>query len=233
MNKNQKLVSVIMSTYNSESTIRDSIDSILKQTYKTFEFLIMDDCSSDNTYKIIKEYELKNNKVHVYRNEENIGLTKSLNKLMEYSKGEYIARQDDDDISHLNRFEKQIKIMEKYNLDFCSSRAERLSNKKKIPGISYYLPKKILIKYKNPFIHGTLFIKKTVLEEIGGYDNNFYYSQDYKLMYLLLNKGYKFKFIKKVLYKLNTKNNISESKKSEQNYYAECVRKNIKPEYIK
>ena len=123
--------------------------------------------------------------------------------------------------------------MEKYNLDFCSSRAERLSNKKKIPGISYYLPKKISIKYKNPFIHGTLFIKKTVLEEIGGYDNNFYYSQDYKLMSLLLKKGYKFKFIKEVLYKLNTKNNISESKKSEQNYYAECVRKNIKPEYIK
>tara|TARA_B100001996_G_scaffold379634_1_gene365702 strand:+ start:1029 stop:1730 length:702 start_codon:yes stop_codon:yes gene_type:complete len=233
MNENQKLVSVIMSVYNSESTIRDSIESILNQTYNNIEFLILDDSSTDSTFKIIKEYELNNKNINVFQNKENIGLTKSLNKLLELSKGEYIARQDDDDISYLNRIEKQIQIIEKYNLDFCSSRAERLLNNKKIPGFSYYLPKKMLIKYKNPFIHGTLVIKKTVIDQIGRYDDNFYYSQDYKLMTTLIKNSYKFKLINKVLYKLNTKNNISQGKASEQNYYAKCVRKNIKPEFIK
>ena len=65
--------------------------------------------------------------------------------------------------------------------------------------ITYYVPKKILVNYKNPFIHGTLLIKKNVLKEIGGYDEDFYYSQDYKLFDTLLTKRYKYKNIFKPL----------------------------------
>ena len=85
------------------------------------------------------------------------------------------------------------------------------------------------MKYKNPFIHGTLLIKKSIMEDIGLYDENFYYAQDYKLMKDLIKKNYKFKIINECLYFLNMKNNISTLKKDEQKYYSECVRKNIVP----
>ena len=101
------------------------------------------------------------------------------------------------------------------------------------PKISHYLPQKIVIKRKNPFIHGTLLVKKSLMEDIGLYDENFYYSQDYKLFYDLVKKDVKVGVLKKPLYKLNTKNNISSNKREQQAYYANCVKKQILPEYIK
>ena len=86
------------------------------------------------------------------------------------------------------------------------------------------------MKIKNPFIHGTLVIKKEVIQKIGMYDERFYYSQDYKLMSDFLSKGYKVKILKEPLYYLNMKGNISVKNKVEQNYYAECVRKDINPQ---
>ena len=98
-----------MSTYNSKNTIRRSIESIISQTYSNIEFLIIDDGSTDNTYSICKEYETNFDNVFVYKNKQNIGLTKSLNKLIRNSKGYFIARQDADDYSQKNRIEKQQK----------------------------------------------------------------------------------------------------------------------------
>ena len=123
MNKNQALVSVIMSTYNSEKTIKGSIESILNQTYQNLEFLIVDDFSEDNTVNEIDRYINKNKNIKLFKNKENIGLTKSLNFLLGKSNGKYIARQDDDDISDLKRIEKQVELIERYDLDFSSSRA--------------------------------------------------------------------------------------------------------------
>ena len=223
------LISVLMSTYNSEKYVYRSIESILNQSYENFEFLIVDDCSTDNTFDVLKRYALKNKKINIFKNNSNIGLTKSLNFLITKAKGEIIARQDDDDISKPERFESQLKVLHKFDLDFCSSRAIILEKNKKIPNISYYLPKKIVMKFKNPFVHGTLFIKKSVLEEIGRYDTKFYYAQDFKLMKDLVTKGYKYKFINQCLYYLNTKENISTNYKSQQKYFADCVKKNIIP----
>ena len=115
------------------------------------------------------------------------------------------------------------------NLDACTSRANIMNEKKVIPRFSFLLPKKIVIRYKNPFIHGTLLIRKSVLAENNYYDENFYYSQDYKLMSDLIKKNKKIKIMKENLYFLNMKNNISNLNKEEQNYYAKCVRKNISP----
>ncbi len=86
------------------------------------------------------------------------------------------------------------------------------------------------MKFKNPFIHGTLFIKKSILLDVGKYDENFYYAQDYKLMKTLIDNNYKFKIFRKPLYELNMENNISTNKRSEQSYYANCVKKNMIPE---
>ncbi len=227
------LVSVLMSCYNSENTIQKSIESILDQTYKDFELLIMNDASTDNTFEILKNYEIKSKKIKIFSNKVNIGLTKSLNILINESRGEFIARQDADDESFKNRINVQITAMKDKNLDFCTSRAIIKNSKRKIPNISYYLPSKLVSIYKNPFIHGTLIFKKESLDRVGNYDENFYYSQDYKLIDNMLKNKFKYKKLYDVLYKLNMENNISTNYQDQQKYFANCVRKNEVPDINK
>lgn len=217
---NSTLVSVLISTYNDENTILKAVSSIQSQTYKNLEILIIDDGSTDSTHSILISLAKNDSRIKILKNNKNIGLTKSLNILINSSKGYIIARQDADDISYPERIATQIKLMEYYNLDFCSSRALIMNSKRTIPNFSYYLPKKILIKYKNPFIHGTLIIKRDVLLEVGKYNEHYYYSQDYKLMIELLKRGYSFKVNKEPLYLLNTENNISKLNYQEQKKYA-------------
>ena len=223
------LISVIMSVYNDEKNIDKSIKSIMSQTYKNLELHILDDGSDDKTWKIINKYKTEYQNIFIYRNKNNLGLTKSLNYLVNQTNGEIIARQDSDDLSHPERIEKQLNIMTKYNLDFCTTRAQIIQNNKITPKFSYYIPKKIVVKYKNPFIHGTLMIKKRVIINVGMYDENFYYSQDYKLMTDLLNINSKYKILRTPYYKLNFENNISTEFKEEQKYYAFCVKKKLTP----
>ena len=213
-----KTISVIMSVYNDENNVANAIQSILDQTFDDFEFLIIDDCSTDNTYEEMTKF-LNDSRVKLYVNEENIGLTMSLNKLIEESNGKYIFRQDSDDISFKNRFVEQIKILETKDIKTCTTRAIDLNNNKIIPGISAWIPKKITMKFKNPYIHGTLAIEKLLLNSIGNYSEDFYYSQDFRLYLDLLQKNEKIYEIKKPLYKLNTSNNISTINKDEQKYY--------------
>ena len=226
-------VTILLSVYNGAKHLSDSIDSLLFQTYKNIEILIIDDNSNDATFDICKKYEESFNNIKVFKNLKNLGLTKSLNFLIEHSSGTYLARQDADDISEVTRIEKQIKFMNKYKLDACTTRAYVMKQNKVTPNKSVYMPKKLVMRFKNPFIHGSLMIKKTSILEVGKYNEKFYYSQDYKLMYDLIEKGYKVKIIKKPLYILNMEGNISIEKKDEQKYYAECVRRNIEPKNIK
>jgi len=228
MSKFDKL-SVIMSVYNSEESLGDSIESILVQTYENFEFLIMDDGSDDNSPKILDDYAKQDNRIKIFKNSKNLGLTKSLNILISSSNGECLARQDSDDISSEDRFEKQLNYLSLNNLDACTVRALGSTTNKAIPNISYYFPLNLIIKFKNPFVHGSLIIRKNVIESLGGYDENFYYSQDYKLMSDLLSRDFKVKIMPDILYYLNQENNISTNSKEEQKYYAECVRKNKTP----
>ena len=108
------LISVIMSVRNSDKTIKASINSILNQSFTNFEFIIINDNSSDNTNLILKEYK-KDDRIIVLNNKEKLGLTKSLNIAAKKAKGNFLARQDDDDISHKNRFKKQIEYIKKSN----------------------------------------------------------------------------------------------------------------------
>jgi len=222
-------ISVLMSVYNDEKRVSKSIESILNQTFQDFEFLILDDCSTDNTYKICENYAMKNQKIKLMKNEENLGLTKSLNLLIGESNYELIARQDSDDESFKERLETQLNAMEKHNLDACTTLAKIDELKKTRPFLSHLFPKKLIIKYKNPFIHGSLLIKKRVLENVGMYDEKFKFAQDYKLMSDLIRLDHKLKIINKPLYKLNTVDNISTNNIVEQNHYANCVKKEIDP----
>ena len=218
-----------MSAFNCENTVEKSINSILSQTYENFEFLISDDDSSDNTSEIIKKMQKNDSRIIFYPNNKNIGLTKSLNKLLSLSSGNFIARQDADDLSLENRFDLQLAFIEKYNLDGCTTLATSLQANKVIHKYKNLLPPKLVIKFKNPFIHGSLILKNEILKSIGGYDERFLYAQDYKLMNDILKKKYKVKIMKKKLYILNTRNNISSNFRNEQEYFANCVRKDLNP----
>ena len=226
--KNKYMVSVIMSVHNAEDSISNSVKSILTQTYENFNFLVIDDFSTDNTFKVLKDISKSDERLNIYTNNENIGLTKSLNKLIKFSTGKYIARQDADDLSYKTRLEEQVNFLNQSNFHACTTRAISLQNKnKKIPGLSYYLPSKISMRYKNPFIHGSLMIRRDVLSEVGCYDESFKYAQDYKLYIDLLNNGFKIKNLNKTLYLLNTINNISENNKKEQKNFFDLAKKNL------
>ena len=229
MNNEINTVSIIMSVYNSEKTLSKSIESILNQTYKQFEFLIMDDGSTDNTLGILEKYALKDKRIRVLQNKKNIGLTKSLNILISKSRGTFLVRQDADDISKKERIKKQLDFIAQKNLDASTTRAKIIGENRITPRFSYFLPKKILIRYKNPFIHGSLIIKKSILKEHNYYDEKFYYSQDYKLMSDLVKSKVRIGIIKEPLYYLNMKNNISTNYQKEQQHYAQCVKLGIEP----
>ena len=229
MDNSKPLVSVLMSVRNGEQTVEKSIKSILNQSYDYLEFLIIDDCSTDSTLGKLKILEKQDSRISIFTNSENIGLTKSLNKLIKSAKGELIARQDSDDYSNPDRIYLQVQYLLKNKLDAVTSRALIIGSTKKIPGLSYYIPTKLMIKFKNPFIHGSLMINKQVLNDLGLYDENFYFAQDYKLYLDLLSNGYSIKSINKTLYNLNTINNISSNYKHEQKYYFNCARKDIVP----
>ena len=224
MHNNKTLISVLMSIYNSEKTLEKAISSVLEQTYKNFEFLICDDGSTDGTSKILKKFEKIDKRIKIIKNNQNLGLTKSLNSLIQISKGAYIARQDGDDHSHPERLKTQLSLCLDKNYKVVVSRAIDVANNKLIPNYSYYVPYKLLIKFRNPFIHGSLFISSKTLNEIGNYDERFYYAQDYKLFREIVDERIKIKKIWNPIYFLNTKDNISTKFKKDQKYFADCVR---------
>ena len=218
-----------MSVYNDEKNVETAIKSILNQSYKDFEFLIIDDCSNDSTIKKIEKFKDFDDRLKVFKNSKNIGLTKSLNLLLKNVTTELIARQDSDDFSLPTRLEDQVNLIKNKNYDAVYTRAINKQSQKKIPGLSFYIPSKLSIKYKNPYIHGSLMIKHEVLKILNYYSEDFYYAQDYKLAWDLHKNNYKVGVKNKALYVLNTENNISENFRNEQKYYADCVRKELDP----
>lgn len=101
------LVSVVMPAYNAERFLAEAIESILSQSFTDFEFLIMDDGSTDSTWQILQDYTKKDERIKLFQ-QENKGVAFSLNYLISQAKGEFIARMDADDLSHPNRFQLQV-----------------------------------------------------------------------------------------------------------------------------
>tara|TARA_B100000073_G_C23740277_1_gene573518 strand:- start:3362 stop:4048 length:687 start_codon:yes stop_codon:yes gene_type:complete len=225
----EPLVSVIISAFNAENTIEKSVESISDQSYKNLEILVSDDCSTDNTYEMLMKMNSKDERIVVIKNQKNLGLTKSLNNLLNLARGEYIARHDADDISKKIRIERQLNYLLEKNFDAVCCLAKIIGEERIIPNISKFVNPKFVMKIKNPFIHGTLLIKREIIQSVGNYDERFLFSQDYKLFKDLFAQGYKIKNLKEVLYFLNMKNNISTKFKIEQKYFADCVRKNLIP----
>ena len=183
-------ISVLMPVYNGEKFLREAIESVLNQSYKDFEFLILDDGSTDNSIKISESFSDPRIKIIKLNHS---GIVKALNEGLKLSKGEYIVRADADDISLPQRFEKLLKFMEE-NKDtaVCGSWATSINEREEYIGEMNYPPvnAKEIKNYAllhNPFIHPSVIICKEALGEIGGY-RNFKHNEDYELWTRILYK---------------------------------------------
>lgn len=215
------LISVIMPCYNREKYVVEAIESILNQTYTNFEFIIIDDCSTDNTFEIVKEYAKKDNRILALKNDKNYCYVHSLNKGIEIAKGKYIARMDDDDISLPERFEKQVEFLEKNeDIIVLGTFIEIFSDdmKKYNSWIEETETEvlKILINFFNPICHPSVMIRKSFLEEKKlNYSKEFEFSEEYYLWNQIIEKGGKIANLPDILLKYRRHyKRISENKNS-------------------
>lgn len=188
-------ISVIMSVYNGSRYLQEAVNSILVQTFNDFEFLIIDDGSTDDTWEILSKYAAKDSRIKLSKNITNIGLTQSLNKLLKLVQGDYIARMDADDVSLPIRFEKQVKTLEE-NLDIVlvSSELEYINSEGQAIGRSQRsdIPKVVawnLLFYNHVGGHSQVMFRKEIIKKLGGYSADFRYAQDYELWLRLIKLG--------------------------------------------
>lgn len=219
-------ISVLMSVYNSDEYISYSIKSILEQSYKKFEFLIIDDGSKDDSLKIIKKYSKKDQRIKIIINKKNIGLTKSLNKLAKIAKGNFIARMDADDISHAERFKEQInwfrKNPKKILLGTSGIKIDEKGNIIKSLNLKSLSHKKILKKltFNNLYLHSSTMFKKSLFFKVGGYRNFFKYAQDYDLWCRMSKYGLVGNLNKELVSIRFHSKSLSYKKKKLQSFYA-------------
>ncbi len=176
-------ISVLMPVFNSEDFIRGAVDSILNQTFKDFELLVIDDGSTDNTWKIINSF--SDTRLVKLKNPKNKGIVCSLNKALKLARGKYIARMDSDDISVADRLEKQYKFMENHpEIDVCGSWVRYFT---RVPGIRRTYGTKLkpeAIKasflFENVIQHPTVVCRKKIFKN-KSYSHGYPHAEDYAL----------------------------------------------------
>lgn len=216
-------VSVIMATLNGSKYIKDSIESILSQTYKDWEFIICDDGSIDTTYSILTDYVKNDNRFIILKNDINMGLAASLNKCIAVANGEYIARMDDDDISFPERLAKQVEFLQmNSSFSFVGSNIY-LFDEKGVWGESKVqtAPDKITVWDKVGFCHPTIVIRSDVLKSVNCYNSSIKRTEDYDLWCRLYAEGYYGYNIKECT--LNYRQDNNAYKKREFKYYVEAA----------
>ncbi len=218
-------ISVLMCVYQENiHYIRESIESILNQSYKGFEFIIIaDDPSCNRVIQVIQEYELSDCRIKLYINKENVGLTKSLNIGLKMCSGEYIVRMDADDIAHPKRIEFQLSFMKRHPEAYACSCYAKIINengqiitKRKVPVKRGLID--VTRMFFSPLVHPGSMFRRKVNGELLEYDEHFRYSQDFDL-WSRLPDGKLLNLPKYLLYYRVTKGQISSKNKSEQSGY--------------
>lgn len=181
-------ISVIMSVYNGAEYLQEAIGSIINQTYSNFEFIIIDDCSTDNSLEIIQHNAAQDERIVLVQNPENLGLIKSLNKAIKLANGELIARQDADDISSLERFEKEVAVLQQQpDCALVSCNLQIIQKNDKTAAsittldcdpllVSWYL-----LFYNHIGGHSQVMYRRDVVLSLGGYSESHLYMEDFEL----------------------------------------------------
>lgn len=198
------LVSVVLPAYNAELYIKESIDSILAQTFTNFELIVLNDGSTDKTEDIILSYQ--DNRIVYVKNEQNLGLIRTLNKGIALAKGKYIARMDADDISFPNRFAKQVGFLEEHpDYVICGTSAYRFNedfSHKKVFNVPIDDENiRVRLFFNNAFIHpSVMFRTETIRTHNLSFNENYKYAEDYYFWMDLLQHGKGFNLKEKLLY---------------------------------
>ena len=186
------LVSVLMSVYNGAPTLEKAAASVLAQTYRNLELILCDDASTDDTWRIMQRIAAQDARVTVFQNKTNRGLGASLNGCLSRAGGEYIARQDADDVSDPDRIERTMDFLLSSGAPYAAC-GVRVFDDGGVWSTRQY-PQKItkhIIAQKNPFFHPTMVFRRAVLEGVGGYSETpeTRRTEDYDLVMRLAAEG--------------------------------------------
>lgn len=223
------LVTVLMPVYNAEKYVGEAIESILNQSFKNFEFIIINDGSTDRSLEIIEKYSKKDKRIKII-SRNNKGLIFSLNEGIELSRGKYIARMDADDISILNRFELQLNVFKsKKKLAVCGGWAELIGEAKGT--LTPVVSDKRIKDYLNvgsPLIHPSVMIKRSEIKETF-YEKKFNGTEDYafwvelskqnKIFYNIPKVILKYRVLQSSITRIAEKDNIKRKIEMEKIYY--------------
>ena len=171
-------ITVLMSVYNCERYLSEAIESILNQSFSDFEFLIINDGSTDNSRNIILSY--ADPRIRFFENEKNIGLTHSLNKGLRLATGQYIARMDADDVSMPKRLEKELTFLNQHHsvglvgtyFNMINENGKVLNTVKPLSN-ERELKEKLLLE--NQFGHGSVMFRRVCVEKVGFYREKFFH----------------------------------------------------------
>lgn len=178
-------VSVVMSVYNGARYLREAVDSILSQTFEDFEFIILNDGSTDGSAEIIRSY--SDTRIRYVENSQNIGLTRSLNQGLSLARGEYIARMDADDISFPARLEAQVRFLDSQpEIGVLGTGFQLIDQVGKTSEILKFPREHGLLRWMmcfcfNPIAHPTVMMRRDLVSIAGGYDEALSTSQDFDL----------------------------------------------------
>lgn len=184
-----------MGVYNGERYVQGAIDSILRQTLADFEFIIIDDGSTDNTPQILKQAAAQDARIRVFTNIQNVGLTVTLNIGLEIAQGEYIVRQDADDISLPQRLSVQTRYLDGHSeVVLVSANADVIDEAGQIIGYIHRSAPSKVIQWRLQFYnhiapHSLVMFRREAALCLGGYDETHRYSQDYDLWLRLCKIG--------------------------------------------
>ncbi len=178
-------ISVILPVYNGLPFLEKAVDSVLQQTMMDFEFIIIDDASTDKSFEVLKTF--TDCRIILLKNPKNLGLISTLNLGLSMAKGEYIARMDQDDICRPNRFEVQYAFMQANpDVTACGAFAKIIDTDEVVQYPTESMDIKIALLEKNVFVHPTMFFRRKELLELGmQYDINYKSAEDYHLFYKL------------------------------------------------
>lgn len=198
------LVSVLIPAFNVSRYIEEAVESIRVQTYKNIEIIIIDDCSSDNTFNICEKLSKQDSRIKISKNDVNSGIAITLNKALDLSVGEYIVRMDADDISIPNRIEKLFNtLIDNDKLDLVGSDVITIDEDGNNIGVSNLIENNDdligSLKYSSPVLHIWM-CKRKVYEIVGYYKNP--PVEDYDFLLRCVKKGIVIHNVKEGLYKV-------------------------------
>jgi len=226
---NKPTFSVLMPVYNGDRFLKEAIDSILNQTFTNFEFIIVDDGSTDQSAEIIKSY--TDPRIRYYKNKVNLGISKSLNVGIDLAEADFIARMDSDDICYPDRLQKQYNFIKAHpDGAFYTCYAQEVSEDRKIIAVSRFDPQQYFhsMTFACWIYHPTMVYRNEAVKSIGKYTVP--YSEDFELAWQLTRK-FKHYHLPEVLldYRVNSQSLWQVTKKDEyKRSFLEQVRRNIK-----